>query len=129
MLKNERETIAHATFPSVLPFAAEQAMPDEPPPSFKELTAYANTPVPAVDPADLRVIYNYHTKLSETRTGGISLGQSVYERLCSRGANSFDSVVSVRDVDVDRADARPGYPGVGAAKHPAGRAIAVPQCP
>jgi len=50
---------------------------------------YAKKAMPEVDPADLRAVYNFSVQRAKDREGNMGVGQSVYEKLCSPGADTL----------------------------------------
>jgi len=64
-------------------------MRDDLPAPLQALRDYANKPVPAVDPADLRAVYEYGHHTAAKAGRHLSIGHSVYEQLCAPGADSL----------------------------------------
>jgi len=57
------------------------------PPPVKEVASYAGKPLPEVDPADLRAVYDEYVKRLGKKGGSVALGDSVYRKLCSDEAD------------------------------------------
>ncbi|HVM76462.1 MAG TPA: hypothetical protein VMT75_12515 [Candidatus Saccharimonadales bacterium] len=65
-------------------------MGNEHPRPLDDIRQYANKPIPEVDPGDLRAVYEFVCE-RVAKAGGRSMGVglSVYEQLCSPGANTL----------------------------------------
>ena len=71
----------------VLSSAKEKLMGQPIPLFFARLREWESTPVPPVDPADIRAVSNYARANIGPGTENIAVSHSIYERLCSPGAD------------------------------------------
>ena len=59
------------------------------PPMIEKVRQYQGVAMPAVDPGDLRTLYEYGRAKSEEVGGAVSVDYRVFERICSAGADTF----------------------------------------
>ena len=59
------------------------------PPMIEKVRQYQGTAMPAVDPGDLRTVYEYGRAKSKGVGGAVSVDYRVFERICSPGADTF----------------------------------------
>lgn len=67
----------------------EENMPEQREPDFDQLFGKPGESVPAVDPADLKVLWTYGQELHRKYpNGGVATGLEVFRHMCSPGADT-----------------------------------------